>query len=97
MAHDSPAPGKSCTNCTNCLLIDEGWSNYTVENTAVHCVLNQHPLTPYDNWYGHDWRSGFADYCAHFTEGEPMTLDVDHKGLHLLTPVALRFLEQDAA
>ena len=52
---------KSCLQCKYLFTRDTGYSNYTVEDTDMHCVLSANPKLPaempdevYD--YGHDSR-----------------------------------------
>ena len=68
---------KSCNNCTNALMADYGYSNYTVEGTEFHCTLKKHPLGSFDRFYGKDERLGFAENCTSFSEGYPEGLDVE--------------------
>ena len=66
-----------CDTCENCALVDNGYSNYTVMGTDVHCMVYAHPGTPFDLWYGEDWRLEFARFCHSYKEGEPARFDVE--------------------
>lgn len=69
---------KLCLDCRFCVLEDEGYSNYTVENTIVYCAANLHPDAPFDNFYGDDPKHEFAETCEFFWEGGPgVRLDVE--------------------
>ena len=69
---------KKCSDCARCILVDCGYSNYTVENTVVNCSLLLNPEAPFDRFYGEDKRDSFAESCESFVTGEPAYLDVDH-------------------
>lgn len=70
---------KSCLNCENCFQRDEGYSNYTVENTSVYCIIDKHPQGPFDRWYGEEPKLKYAEQCEHFSEGQSGMLDVDEE------------------
>jgi len=70
-------PQQQCTDCSNCALVDNGYSNYTVEGTDVYCLLALHPLAPFDKWYDEDWRLDYAGFCPSFSEGTPAHIDVE--------------------
>lgn len=70
---------RTCDNCKFAYLEDHGWSNWTVEGTYVHCLLDLHPAAPFDRWYGEDSRLRFAERCTAFTKGSPARLDVDRE------------------
>lgn len=77
-------PGVSCQDCSNCLMADFGYSNYTVEGTTVVCMGGAHPDREFDRFYGEDERLLFARECPMFHPGGAHELDVDHEDLHLL-------------
>jgi len=66
-----------CTNCDYCVLIDEGYSNYTVEGTTAHCLLDKNPGFPVDIFYEEEDALNFAEGCESFSEGQPVSIDVD--------------------
>jgi hypothetical protein len=84
---------KTCLECKNCLTVDYGYSNWTVEGTAVHCMSNVHQDTPFDRRYGADNRLGFADTCASFDRGVHEDLDVDHDKYNSLSYRAKLFVD----
>ena len=43
---------KNCSDCKHSVLVDYGYSNYTVEGTNVYCIKKLHPNPGFDNWYG---------------------------------------------
>lgn len=69
----------TCDDCRFCLLDDYGYSNYTTEGIYVHCLLNKHPESGFDQFYGEDKRMQFADQCDAFTAGGPIHLDTDRE------------------
>ena len=70
---------QSCANCKFALLIDFGYSNYTVEGTDFHCMKFQHPEAPFDNWYGEASHHAYGENCSHYGSGEPTEIDVDRE------------------
>lgn len=63
---------------------DEGYSNYTVLDTVVHCVKNSNQYFPCSESYS--WlkpdspdyeQLKVAENCKDFSEGEGMQFDVD--------------------
>ena len=87
---------KKCSNCSYCLIVDYGYSNYTVEGSDVYCSLGLNPDAPFDRWYGEDKRDTFASTCPKFDETEgPVLIDVERddlvrtkeKGSYYLEPV----------
>lgn len=68
---------RKCNSCKYCLLIDEGYSNWTVEGTTVSCLLRLNPDFPKDYWYGKEPSLNFAERCQRFTSGIPTMIDVD--------------------
>lgn len=51
----------SCADCKFLYLQDSGYSNWTVENTLVHCALDQNPNLPEDMPYDWEWGSDGED------------------------------------
>ena len=80
---------KKCSECGNCVLIDYGYSNYTVEGTSVNCALGLNPNGEFDLWYGEDKRDRFADECSSYIKDDPVCIDVDKEDV----PWNLRFEE----
>lgn len=76
---------KSCADCRFCLFQDEGYSNYTVENTTFHCMKGAHPADGFDRFYGKDKRLDFAETCLAFEAGEAIFLDVEREDIRDLT------------
>jgi len=68
---------RRCNNCAWLLLKDSGYSNYTVEETSVYCLLSLHPLMPGVTSYDEDDAYDQAEKCVSFLPGEPLHLDVD--------------------
>jgi hypothetical protein len=68
-----------CSGCARCILVDYGYSNYTVENTEVNCSILLNPDAPFDRFYGEDKRDNFAELCESFVAGEPAYVDVDEQ------------------
>jgi hypothetical protein len=62
-----------------CVLTDEGYSNWTVENTTATCLQNANPHFPSDRFYGKSPELLFAEQCPHFIEGDPVKIDVDRE------------------
>jgi hypothetical protein len=54
---------------------DDGYSNYTVEETYLECLMDKHPLLPATATY-HDEELKEVE-CDAFLEGEPAHIDVD--------------------
>jgi len=68
----------TCLTCENCLCVDHGYSNWTVEGTVMHCILNVHPDFPCDRWYGENPKSEFARNCEQYVRTDECPwLDVD--------------------
>ena len=68
---------KTCENCVFCLLMDDGYSNYTVEGTTASCLHNANPHLPSDRFYGKAPELQYAEHCEFFVEGDPIHVDVD--------------------
>jgi hypothetical protein len=69
---------RRCNNCAWLLLKDEGYSNYTVEETNAYCLLNLHPLMPGTTSYkDEDDAYDQAEKCDSFLPGEPLRVDVE--------------------
>ena len=75
---------KSCNECRYAVMVDYGYSNYTVEGTNVYCAQKLHPNDGFDHWYGENEYNKFAEQCQGFTQGSPVMIDVDgeaHDGM----------------
>ena len=71
---------KYCRDCVWCVLEDDGYSNYTVENTRQGCLLKLNPKFPLeDSFYGKEPGNEFAEQCPSFKAGSPTHIDVDHE------------------
>ena len=72
---------KTCNSCEFCFMHDHGYSNWTTEGTNVYCMLDLHPSGKegFDNWYGEDARTLFAEQCEGYAQGEPVHFDVDNE------------------
>lgn len=70
---------KKCDSCKWAMLVDEGYSNYTVMGTSFTCLLGVHPEGTFDEFYGEDKRLDYAERCYQFAEGEATHLDVDRQ------------------
>jgi len=69
---------RRCNKCAWLLLKDEGYSNYTVEETGVYCLLSLHPLLPGTTSYKNDDDAyDQAEKCESFLLGEPLRVDVE--------------------
>lgn len=68
---------RSCDDCKFLLLTDEGYSNWTVENTIARCLLSANPRFPADHAWGMADDLNHAEQCASFEAGDPIHLDVD--------------------
>lgn len=67
---------KSCSDCKFCAYQDFGYSNYTVEGTNIHCLLNK--FEPYEAGYPNEYKKlGVATYCDSFNKGQHWSLDCD--------------------
>ncbi len=67
----------TCESCSNCVLQDSGYSNYTVEGTEFSCLVNAHPNGSFDRWYGENDLLKYAIGCPKYSEGGAILLDVD--------------------
>lgn len=77
---------KSCVGCRFMMFKDRGWSNYTVEYTDVHCLLDKNRNLPADEPW--DWKQDVDNdnwpftnesRCDSYSGGNQMELDVDMK------------------
>lgn len=75
---------KTCEDCDNCLCMDYGYSNWTVEGTTVVCMVKAHPKPEFDRFYGENPDMQFAAQCPRFSPGGAHLLDVDHEDLSTL-------------
>jgi len=84
---------KTCNECRFALMQEFGYSNYTVEGTTFHCMLQEHPDGEFDRWYGTDTRLQYAEKCEKYEEGDPDILDVEQSDYDSLSPMAKLFLQ----
>ena len=71
--------GKKCSRCAKSIIVDDGLSNWMVEESVVHCSLGLNPECPFDRWYGEDEKDLFAETCPAFISGVPVEIDVDRE------------------
>jgi len=74
-----------CTDCKFCVLVDNGYSNYTVEGTDFYCGKKCHPKAPFDHFYGTEKLLEHAEKCPNFTSGEKIHIDVNREEVETLT------------
>lgn len=67
---ERPDDAPRCDKCVHALLVDHGYSNWTVEGTDFICKVGLHPDGTFDRWYGDDKRLWYASDCASYAEGE---------------------------
>lgn len=88
---------RTCYGCANCLLVDNGYSNWTVMGTDVFCIVDKHPNPGWDQWY--ELRPNdpgfFAVECPAFTEGDAERLDVDKEDLDELPHAHRQWLNRE--
>ena len=70
---------KKCIDCKYCLLIDEGYSNWTVEGITANCLLNKNPDFPEDAFYKEEESLLFANKCNKYKFGNPVKVDVERE------------------
>jgi len=71
---------KKCSKCKWLVLADNGYSNYTVEETIASCILNANPQLPGVTGYGaKDEVLNAPSECAVYDFGEPTEIDVDEE------------------
>lgn len=67
-----------CSGCNNAVIIETGYSNYTVEGSEIICLLKRQ--LPFDAWFGEDARDDFAQTCEDYTANGPaLHVDVDNE------------------
>ena len=77
---------RRCYNCKFYYRQDEGYSNYTVELTQVHCLRGKNPKVDGES-EGYDWETEdhefmkVAETCDSFARGEPLFMDCDHEAV----------------
>jgi len=75
---------RRCNNCLFFMTQDEGYSDYTIEITVVHCLKNNNSYFPIGESYSWE-REDSPDYiqlqiaetCEYYKEGEGLVLSVD--------------------
>lgn len=73
---------KSCVGCKFLYGHDEGYSNYSVENTSMICALNRNPNLPSGqpwDWTREpdNWPKTNESRCERYAPGTEVRLDVD--------------------
>lgn len=77
---------KSCVGCKFLYAQDEGYSNYTVEDTDIHCAMGRNASLPASKPYDWEWNIETADNwpatnasrCERYVLGKSMPhFDVD--------------------
>jgi hypothetical protein len=75
---------KSCVGCKFLYGQGVGYSNYTWEDTEVHCAKDRNPHLPQSEPYdwkrepeADNWDKTKESRCALYAPGEYVTLDVD--------------------
>ena len=76
---------RSCDNCRWEILLDYGYSNYTVEGTLFSCAIQLHPSGSFDHWYGEDTRLDHGSDCEGYDYGKPVHLDVEKEHITTMT------------
>ena len=77
---------RRCDHCRFAVLVDTGYSNWTVMGTDLFCSKRLHPEDGFDIFYGVDEKLKFAVSCDAFEGGDPLMIDCDHERLDELTP-----------
>ena len=74
---------RKCTECAWLARQDAGYSNYTVEETELICLLRLNPALPATESYSHETEQSiemqFADKCPRFLAGDGPHFDVDRE------------------
>jgi hypothetical protein len=75
---------KSCVGCAFLYTEDQGYSNYTVEDTDVCCAADANPNLPASeplDWNmkadADNWPATNQSRCQRYEEGEMLRLDVE--------------------
>lgn len=61
---------KNCADCKNCVMVDYGFSDWTVEGTDLICAKGAHPKMPFDRWYNENTLVTFAENCSEYVESD---------------------------
>jgi hypothetical protein len=69
----------NCNECKYCILLDYGYSNYTVEGTTADCLRGLNPGLPKDHFYGEQEELKFAETCKSFIAGDNVYIDVEQE------------------
>ena len=84
---------RNCSNCKNSIIIESGYSNYTVTGKEVYCRLDLNPACPFDKWYDESKEGRMARSCERYVEGESwFELDVEHENWDRLDIVQQEWL-----
>lgn len=74
---------KLCTHCALCYRQDSGYSNYTVEETEISCLLDLNPHFPATESYLWETEQSkevrIAQKCKSYRNGEPIHIDVERE------------------
>jgi len=76
---------RKCDDCKYAVFTDEGYSNWTVENTVFVCAKHVHPDGSFDRWYGENDKLNYAEMCPEFSYGESVVMDVEKENYRQLT------------
>ena len=75
--------GRKCTECAWLARVDRGYSNYTVEETELICLLRLNPALPATESYSEETERSkeirFAMLCQSFLTGVGPHFDVDNE------------------
>lgn len=75
----------TCNGCKYAVMVNYGYSNWTVEGTNLYCAKKLHPHDGFDHWYGESEHNKFAEQCEGFTSGTPIIIDVDGEAYDALS------------
>ena len=75
----------SCVGCKFLYARDEGYSNWTVTDSTIHCAVGKNPNLPAEEPYdwnndatkGDNWKATQASRCERYAAGAFVRLDVD--------------------
>ena len=91
---------KSCISCKFLIARDDGYSNWTVENTDAHCLLNKNPALPAqipDDICGYltryqwvkpevdKWHATKDKRCDKYQQGDEVPIKLDVDGEKIMT------------
>lgn len=70
---------KKCSDCRYCIMLEYGYSNWTVEGITVDCLIEKNASMPTDHWYGETPALNVAESCSDYTEGNGVEVDCDRE------------------